>query len=89
MTSNTSRSPRRNDAVPSLRTSKRASSNPTTTSSSRIAPAAVPRSRRIPLSITSPATDHAENVPAPVDTTSGASGNTVRSASAQRAARIA
>ena len=89
LTSNMSRSPRRNGAVPSRRISKRVSSSPTATSSRRIAPGAVPRSRRMPLSITSPATDHAENRPGPVDTTSGTSGRTARIASAQRAARAA
>ena len=38
----------------------------------------------MPLSITSPATDQAENRPGPVDTTSGTSGSTARIASAQR-----
>ena len=42
LTSNTSRSPRRNGAVPSRRISKRASSSPTATSSRRIAPGGRP-----------------------------------------------
>ena len=63
LTSNTSRSPRRNDAVPSRRTrsARRAARPRRRRAGSR--PAAVPRSRRMPLSITSPATDQAENRP--------------------------
>ena len=53
--------------MPSRRISKRASSRPAATSSRRIAPGAVPRSRRMPLSITSPAPTSAENRPGPVD----------------------
>ena len=49
--------------MPSRRISKRASSRPAATSSSRIAPGGVPRSRRMPLSITSP--DHRPGREAP------------------------
>ena len=58
-------------------------------SSRRMAPPAVDRSKRAPLSITSPATDQAENRPGPVATTTGTSGNAERMASAHRAAVVA
>ena len=47
------------------------------------------RKRRIPLSITSPTTDQAENRPGPVAITRPTSGNAARTRSAQRAAQAA
>ena len=65
LTSNTSRSPRRNGAVPSRRprSARRAARPRRRPGGSR--PARVPRSRRMPLSITSPPPTSAENRPAP------------------------
>ena len=88
LTSNTSRSPRRNGAVPSRRISKRVSSSPTATSSRRIAPGARPAQQAHAV------VDHLARRPtrprtAPAPSTPPAARRAARRASPARSARRA